>query len=90
MASLNDLVAFFQNNPQIITQLTSGKLDLNGILSVLKQQGLNVAQKEVEEYIAKNFDLGNLAGQLLGGGAAKGGVNAGDILGGLGSLLGGK
>lgn len=94
MANLNAIVEFFQNNPQILTQLTSGKLDLNGIMSMLKQQGINAAVQEVQEYLAKNVsggDLASIAGSLLGG--TKSGNTAdvaGAVLGGLGSLLGKK
>lgn len=89
MANLNAIVEFFQNNPQILTQLTSGKLDLNGIVALLKQKGINAAVSEVQEYLTKNVsgaDLGSIAGSLLGGNQNA----AGSILGGLGSLLGKK
>jgi len=94
MANLNAIVEFFQKNPQILTQLTSGKLDLNGIVSMLKQQGVNAAVQEVQEYLTKNVnatDLGSIAGSLLGGNKNSEAADvAGAVLGGLGSLLGKK
>ena len=92
MANLNALVEFFQNNPQIITQLTSGKLDMSGIMSLLKQKGIEAAQSEVQQYIAKNFNVGDLAsmaGSILGGSNSKASAAA-SAIGALGSLLGKK
>jgi len=88
-ANLNALVEFFQKNPQIIQQFTSGKLDLTAIVNLLKQQGMNYAQQEVQNYINKQIagNIGNIAGSILGGSNNSTAAAAGSILGGLGDLL---
>lgn len=91
MTNVNALVELLQNNPDIITKLTSGSLDASGIVSLLKNKGVDMAKSEVESYIAKNLnlnDLGSIAGSLLGNGSKA--SSAASVLGGLGSLLGKK
>ncbi len=77
MASgIEQLVEMLKNNPEIAKQLVSS-VDIDSLLNLVKSKGVDIAKNELQEYIAKNVDLGDIANTVLKSGAA------GDLLNGI-------
>ena len=77
---IEQLVNLLKNNPDIAKQIAS-MVDIDSVLDLVKSKGVEIAKNELQEYLSKNVDLGDIAGTLLKSGAAT------SIL---GSLFGGK
>ena len=90
---IEQLVKLLQNNPDIAKMLVSS-VDIDTIFNLVKSKGVDIAKNELQEYIAKNVNLGDVANTVLKSGAAGDIANsvlksgaAGSILNG---ILGGK
>ena len=90
---IEQLVKLLQNNPDIAKMLVSS-VDIDTIFNLVKSKGVDIAKNELQEYIAKNVNLGDVASTVLKSGPAGDIANtvlkssaAGSILKG---ILGGK
>lgn len=70
MASgIEQLIELVKNNPEIAKMLTSS-VNIDSILELVKSKGVDIAKNELQEYISKNFDLGDVANTILKSDAA--------------------
>jgi len=70
MASgIEQLVEMLKNNPEIAKKLVSS-VDVDSLLDLVKSKGVDIAKNELQEYISKNVDLGDVAESVLKSGAA--------------------
>ncbi len=77
MASgIEQLIELVKNNPEIAKTLASN-VNIDSILDLVKSKGVDIAKNELQEYISKNVNLGDVANTIL-----KSDV-AGDLLNGL-------
>ena len=66
---IEQLVKLLQNNPDIAKMLTSS-VDIDSIFNLIKSKGVDIAKNELQEYIAKNINLGDVANTVLKSGTA--------------------
>ena len=66
---IEQLVKLLQNNPDIAKMLVSS-VDIDTIFNLVKSKGVDIAKNELQEYIAKNVNLGDVASTVLKSGPA--------------------
>ena len=66
---IEQLVKLLQNNPDIAKMLVSS-VDIDTIFNLVKSKGVDIAMNELQEYIAKNVNIGDVANTVLKSGAA--------------------
>ena len=70
MASgIEQLIELVNKNPEIATKLVSNA-NIDSLLPLIKSMGVDIAKKELQEYIAKNVNVGDVANAVLKSGAA--------------------
>lgn len=65
-AKIAQLVALLEKNPDLKTKLAS-MVNIDDAVALVKQKGLEIAAKELQEYISKYLKNAGAATQILGG-----------------------
>lgn len=73
------LVALLQSNPGLQEKLMSFT-NINDAVALVKSKGLEIAAKELQEFLAKNLSQGDIAKNVLGKLAGDKAGAAGDLL----------
>lgn len=66
---IEQLIQLLKNNPEIAKMLVSS-VDIDTVFNLVKSKGVDIAKNELQDYIAKNVNIGDVASTVLKSGAA--------------------